>query len=83
MANEKNLAISRKNENQSRNNNHGKKASLLNSPKLKILNKNQYGFKHKTFCNHSIFTVKETILHYTENDPGVIVASLDAEKEFY
>ena len=58
------------------------KLILLNSPKLKIINKNQYGFKHKTSCNHAIFTVKETILHYTENDSGVIVASLDAEKAF-
>ena len=58
------------------------KLILFNSPKLKKINKNQYGFKHKTSCNHAIFTVKETILHYTENNSGVIVASLDAEKEF-
>ena len=58
------------------------KLILFNSPKLKIINKNQYGFKHKTSCNHAIFTVKEAILHYTENDSGVIVASLDAEKAF-
>ena len=28
------------------------------------------------------FTLKETILHYTENKLGVKVASLDAEKAF-
>ena len=58
------------------------KLILLRSPKLKIIHKNQYGFKQKTSCNHAIYTVKETILHYVENGSGVIVASLDAEKAF-
>ena len=58
------------------------KLILLKSPKLAITHKNQFGFKRKTSCNHAVFTLKETILHYTENRSGVKVASLDAEKAF-
>jgi hypothetical protein len=54
----------------------------IKSPKLSITHKNQFGFKMKTSCNHAIFTLKETILHYTEKRSGVKVASLDAEKAF-
>jgi hypothetical protein len=58
------------------------KLILIKSPKLSITHKNQFGFKMKTSCNHAIFTLKETILHYTEKRSGVKVASLDAEKAF-
>ena len=58
------------------------KLILIKSPKLSITHKNQFGFKRKTSCNHAVFTLKETILHYTENRSGVKVASLDAEKAF-
>ena len=58
------------------------KLILINSPKLEITHKNQFGFKRKTSCNHAVFTLKETILHYTENKSGVKVSSLDAEKAF-
>jgi hypothetical protein len=58
------------------------KLILISSPKLRIIHKNQFGFKQKTSCNHAIFAVKETILHYTENGSGVLAASLDAEKAF-
>ena len=47
-----------------------------------MIHKNQFGFKRKTSCNHAIFTLKETILYYTENKSGCKVASLDAEKAF-
>ena len=58
------------------------KLILMNSPKLKLTHKNQFGFKPKTSCNHALFTLKETILKYTENNTGIKVASLDAEKAF-
>jgi hypothetical protein len=56
---------------------------ILNlSPGLKISHVNQFGFKEKTSCNHALFTLKETILNYTENQTGIKIASLDAEKAF-
>ena len=58
------------------------KLILIGSPGLKITHKNQFGFKQKTSCNHALFTLKETILHYTENKTGIKIASLDAEKAF-
>ena len=58
------------------------KLILLSSPKLKITHKNQFGFKGKTSCNHGLFTLKETILKYTENRSGIKIASLDAENAF-
>ena len=58
------------------------KLILIRSPGLKITHKNQFGFKQKTSCNHALFTLKETILHYTENKTGIKIASLDAEKAF-
>jgi hypothetical protein len=47
-----------------------------------ITHRNQFGFKKKTSCNHALFTLKETVLYYTENKSGCKVASLDAEKAF-
>ena len=41
-----------------------------------------FGFKEKTSCNHALFTLKATILYYTENKTGIKIASLDAEKAF-
>jgi hypothetical protein len=58
------------------------KLILLNSPNLMITHRNQFGFKKKTSCNHALFTLKETVLYYTENKSGCKVASLDAEKAF-
>ena len=58
------------------------KLIIVNSPNLTITHRNQFGFKRKTSCNHAIFTLKETILHYTENRTGCKIASLDAEKAF-
>ena len=58
------------------------KLILIRSPKLKITHNNQFGFKQNTSCNHAIFTLKETILNYTENNTGIKIASLDAEKAF-
>ena len=58
------------------------KLILINSPNILITHRNQFGFKSKTSCNHAIFALKETILHYTENKSGCKVASLDAEKAF-
>ena len=58
------------------------KLILINSPNLTITHRNQFGFKRKTSCNHAIFTLKETILNYTENKSGCKIASLDAEKAF-
>ena len=58
------------------------KLILINSPNLMVTHRNQFGFKKKTSCNHAIFTLKETILYYTENKTGCKVASLDAEKAF-
>ena len=58
------------------------KLVLIRSPKLKISHNNQFGFKQKTSCNHALFTLKETILSYTENRTGIKLASLDAEKAF-
>ena len=58
------------------------KLILIRSPGLRTSHKNQFGFKPKTSCNHALFTLKETILHYTENRTGIKVASLDAEKAF-
>ena len=58
------------------------KLILISSPKLHIKHKNQFGFKANTSCNHALFSLKETILHYTENNSGIKVASLDAEKAF-
>ena len=58
------------------------KLILYSSPKLREIHKNQFGFKPKTSCNHAVFTMKETILHYVENGSGVRIASLDAEKAF-
>ena len=55
---------------------------IIRSPKLKITHNNQFGFKQKTSCNHALFTLKETILNYTENRTGIKIASLDAEKAF-
>ena len=55
---------------------------LIKSPRLNSTHKNQFGFKHKTSCNHAIFTLKETILNYTENRTGIKIVSLDAEKAF-
>ena len=54
----------------------------MKSPKLQIIHKNQFGFKKKTSCNHALFSLKETILNYTENKTGIKIASLDAEKAF-
>jgi hypothetical protein len=58
------------------------KLILILSPELKISHANQFGFKEKTSCNHALFTLKETILHYTENRTGIKIVSLDAEKAF-
>ena len=58
------------------------KLILINSPNLKVTHKNQFGFKPKTSCNHALFTLKETILKYTESNTGIKIASLDAEKAF-
>ena len=58
------------------------KLILINSPELNKMHNNQFGFKQKTSCNHAIFTMKETVLNYTENKSGVKIASLDAEKAF-
>jgi hypothetical protein len=58
------------------------KLILINSPCLKLTNKNQFGFKYKTSCNHAIFTLQETILKYSENRTGIKIVSLDAEKAF-
>ena len=58
------------------------KLVLINSPGLKISHSNQFGFKEKTSCNHALFTLKETILNYTENRTGIKIVSLDAEKAF-
>ena len=58
------------------------KLILIKSPNILITHRNQFGFKSKTSCNHAIFTLKETILYYTENKSGCKVASLDAEKAF-
>jgi hypothetical protein len=55
---------------------------LINSPSLNKSHKNQFGFKKLTSCNHAIFTMKETILHYTQNKTACKIASLDAEKAF-
>jgi hypothetical protein len=55
---------------------------LENMPILKGTNKTQFGFKEKSSCNHAIFTLKETILNYTENGSNCYVISLDAEKAF-
>jgi hypothetical protein len=55
------------------------KLILILSPELKISHANQFGFKEKTSCNHALFTLKETILHYTENRTGIKIVSLDAE----
>ena len=58
------------------------KLILINFPNITITHKNQFGFKRKTSCNHAIFTLKEAILHYTENKTECKIASLDAEKTF-
>jgi hypothetical protein len=58
------------------------KLILILSPGLKVSHVNQFGFKEKTSCNHALFTLKETILNYTENKTGIKIASLDAEKAF-
>lgn len=58
------------------------KLVLIQSPDLKTTHKNQFGFKQKTSCNHALFTLKESILNYTENHTGIKIASLDAEKAF-
>ena len=58
------------------------KLILLNSPRLAKIHKNQFGFKKKTSCNHSIFVMKETVLKYTKNGSACKIASLDAEKAF-
>ena len=55
---------------------------LINSPLLNKSHKNQFGFKIITSCNHAIFTLKETIIHYTKNKSACRLASLDAEKAF-
>lgn len=55
---------------------------LLKSSNLFKTQRNQFGFKAKTSCNHAIFAVKETILNYTEKNTKCRVAALDAEKAF-
>jgi hypothetical protein len=55
---------------------------LEKMPILKKTNRAQFGFKYKSSCSHAIFTLKETILNYTENGSSCYIVSLDAEKAF-
>ena len=58
------------------------KLILMNVPELSIIHPNQFGFKKKTSCNHAIFTMKETVLHYIENRSACRMVALDAEKAY-
>ena len=55
---------------------------LFRSPDLIKTHLKQFGFKKETSCNHTLFTLKETILHYYENATVIKMVSLDAEKAF-
>ena len=58
------------------------KLILYHSPELFKVQKNQFGFRKKTSCNHAIFVLKETVLNYTQKKTSCKIASLDAEKAF-
>ena len=55
---------------------------MIYLPGLKKTLINQSGFKQNTSCNQAIFTLKEKILSYTDNQTGIKIATLDAEKTF-
>jgi hypothetical protein len=43
---------------------------------------NQFGYKNKTSCSHGLFTFKETIIWFLENNKHCYAAFLDAIKAF-
>jgi hypothetical protein len=51
------------------------------NPALKN-HKNQFGFKQRSSCTLALFTMRETILNYIENNSCLYLVSLDAEKAF-
>ena len=55
---------------------------LSHSPELYKAQKNQFGFRKNTSCNHAIFAVKETVFNYVQKKTSCKIASLDAEKAF-
>jgi hypothetical protein len=54
---------------------------LIRLESIKTSN-NQFGFKPKSSCNLTIFSLRETIINYVENGSPCYMAALDAEKAF-
>ena len=51
-------------------------------PELHITHENQFGYKKKTSCSHTLFAFKETVIKYLEEKKPIFAASMDAIKAF-